>query len=324
MTRHTLRAGYAILCLLLIATLAAPLAFGQTPGLRREQGTIYTKGTFVEMTAGAAIAANDAVYLSATASTVLKLPVTGQRDTLFGVAPYACASGSTTCAIQISGKATVVSDAAIAVGDRVGAPTSTAGRVKTLAANSGDARLTLGRALTSASGAAESLTILLERTSPGPAGLAQDVILCGQQANAGTIYMGPASGFAAAGLYSAGLTANDLSYAIGGTGCDALDNATEATADAPLYANNAFRVLGMFCEVSSSGANGVALTLRSAAADLSPTATCTVATGATTCAVALATPATVAAGATFALKVVNTEDLSLQDAWCSAKIEVVP
>lgn len=135
-----------------------------------------------------------------------------------------------------------------------------------------------------------------------------ELILCGQQADNGTIYMGPGLGE---------LDGTQTVLTIGGTACNALDNATEATADAPIgFANNAFKVYGMLCEVSSSGSNGVTITGRSAAADLSPSMSCTVATTETSCVDVLATPATVAAGATIAIKVVNTEDLSAQDAWC--------
>ena len=142
--------------------------------------------------------------------------------------------------------------------------------------------------------------------------LMADLIMCGQQANTGTIYMGPGLGE---------LDGTQTVYTIGGTACDALDNATEATADAPVgFANNAFYVYGMLCEVSSSGTNGVTISGRTAAGALSPAMSCTIPTGETSCVDVLATPATVAAGATVAIQVVNTEDLSLQDAWCRWQI----
>lgn len=135
-----------------------------------------------------------------------------------------------------------------------------------------------------------------------------ELILCGQQANNGTIYMGPELG---------SIDGTHTDGSIGGTACDALDNATEATADAPIgFANNGFKVYGMLCEVSDSGSNGVTITGRSAAANLSPSMSCTIATGDTSCVDVLASPASIAADATVAIQVVNTEDLSLQDAWC--------
>jgi hypothetical protein len=162
------------------------------------------------------------------------------------------------------------------------------------------------------------------RLPPTPLGFVTDVILCGQQANAGTIYMSPITGFAAGNFYTGALTANDLSYIIGGTGCDAEDNATEGSADEPLFTNNAVKVLGMVCKVSSSGANGVVLNLRSAEGSLTPNITITIPTATTTGATATGTTTDIAAGATFALRVINTEDLSAEDAWCIAKILVVP
>jgi hypothetical protein len=143
-----------------------------------------------------------------------------------------------------------------------------------------------------------------------------DVILCGDQANNGEIFFGPALG-------SIDGTYTDSSIA--STACDALDDATEATADEAIgFANQALTVYGMVCEVSGSGSNGVTITARSAEANLSPSLACTIATTETTCAAALATPATVAAGATIAVSVVNTEDLSLQDGWCKLYFGFVP
>jgi hypothetical protein len=155
-------------------------------------------------------------------------------------------------------------------------------------------------------------------------GVTTTVIFCGQQANAGTIYMSPVTGFASGAVYADGLTANDLSYIIGGTGCDAEDSGTEATADEVLFANNAIRVMGMVCTVSSSGSNGVVLNLRDDAANLVPNITITIPTTATTGATGAFTTANIAAGSTMALRVINTEDLSAQDAWCQALIQVIP
>ena len=136
------------------------------------------------------------------------------------------------------------------------------------------------------------------------------IILCGQSFNATTGYVGPG-----VARYLGGVT--DMT--MGGTACDALDSTTEATADAPIATNfPAFNVHGLYCRISSDPASDVVLTVRSAAADLSATFTCTIAgTGtATSCTTTNATPSAVAAAATIAVKVVTLEDLSLQDVWC--------
>lgn len=109
----------------------------------------------------------------------------------------------------------------------------------------------------------------------------------------------------------------------GGTACDAEDNTTEATADDVIWAGP-LKVTGMCCQISSSGSNGVAITLRSAAADLSPTLTMTIPTGATYgCVYPTADTAlpTVAAGATMAVKIVSTENIATADTGCVVTVE---
>jgi len=155
-------------------------------------------------------------------------------------------------------------------------------------------------------------------------GFVQDVLFCGQLPNNTTNYMSPVSGYAGGALYAAGTVANDLSYAIGGTGCDAEDNATEATADEVLYANNAVKVLGMYCAVSGSGSNGVTINLRDDTASLTPDVTVTIPTTETTAATATSTTTDIAAGSAVAIRAITTEDLSLQDAWCIARMLIVP
>lgn len=146
--------------------------------------------------------------------------------------------------------------------------------------------------------------------------LSTDLILCGQQPNNTTGYAGPALGW---------IDGTGTDSSIGGTACDALDSGTEATADAAIgFANNSFKVYGMLCEVSSSGSNGVAISARSGAAALSTALACSIATSATSCAAVLSSPVTIAAGATVAIKIVNTEDLSAQDAWCRWFIGILP
>ena len=142
------------------------------------------------------------------------------------------------------------------------------------------------------------------------AGMVDKIVLCGQDANSGTVYGGPT---AAAYLGGGG------EFVMGATVCNALDDATEATADAPISAGfPAFKVTGMHCATSSDASNDQVFTLRSAAADLTPSVTCTVAGSgsATDCSTTTASTTDVASGATIAVKSVNTEDLSGQDFWC--------
>jgi len=150
------------------------------------------------------------------------------------------------------------------------------------------------------------------------------VILCGDLGNNTTVYTSPVSGFATGAFYDAGLVATDLDYDLAGAGCAAEDSTTEATADEIMFANNAFRVLGMYCAVSGSGSNGVTINLRSAAANLSPDITVTIPTTETTAATGEFTTTNIAANATFAARAITTEDLSAQDFWCIAQIQVVP
>lgn len=159
---------------------------------------------------------------------------------------------------------------------------------------------------------------------PQTFGIIRDVILCGDLPNNTTNYTSPVSGYAGGIVYSAGLTATDLSFSLAGTGCSAEDNATEATADEVMFANNAFQVIGLACTVSGSGSNGVTINLRSAAANLSTNVSVTIPTTTTTAATVPDVSPTVAAGATFAARAITTEDLSAQDFWCIATIRLVP
>lgn len=136
------------------------------------------------------------------------------------------------------------------------------------------------------------------------------VVLCGQNFNTTTGYIGPAP-------FGAGLT--DM----GGTVCNGLDSTTEGTADDPVQAQfPAFMVTGFACLLSSDPVSDVVITARSAVADMSPSLTCTV-TGAGTdtgCSTTAKTTTDVAIGATIALKVVTLENLSTQDLWCKMYI----
>ena len=148
----------AILLLAMAYSLQPPACFGQA-GLRRDSGFILTGGIYHEFTAGEAISARHAVYLAGDGR-FYKLTASAPNGVV-GVAIYACSSGATNCTIQLSGRATVISDAAIAIGDRLGPPSAVAGRVKTIAATP-DPAVVLGWALTAATDQAQSITILLQ------------------------------------------------------------------------------------------------------------------------------------------------------------------
>ena len=146
----------------------------------REDNVALRGALLVELTAGAAVAANDALYLDSNGK-AQKL-TSAQAANRIGVAQNAAASGETV-RVQIAGKCTVVADAAISIGARVGAPTTTAGRVatvsNTLAIASGGTTVTstaangaivtgdpvvsrvLGIALSAAAAAGDSVTVLL-------------------------------------------------------------------------------------------------------------------------------------------------------------------
>lgn len=140
-----------------------------------------------------------------------------------------------------------------------------------------------------------------------------EVVLCGDSVSASTTYWGPATDSWEYG---------GADYSISSTACDALDSTTEATADAPIMTNVAFKVMGMYCKVTSSGSNGVTMTLRSAAANTTPAISCTIATGDTDCFAAVSSTTDIAAGATIAVKQVTTEDLSAADGWCKVFVGI--
>jgi len=140
------------------------------------------------------------------------------------------------------------------------------------------------------------------------------VILCGDgPSGAGTVYLGPDTA-------SYGGDGGDAS--IGGTVCNALDNATEATADAPILTNVAFKVAGAVCTTDGTigAAENVVFTMRSAEADTSPAQTCTIGVGEKDCSITNATTTDVAAGATIAMKAVQTGDNTTDNYWCRATI----
>ena len=123
--------------------------------------------------------------------------------------------------------------------------------------------------------------------------------ICGDgvTVNANTVYYGP----------SIVLLANTS----GGQTCDinATGNATEATADAPIYTNQAFQVLGMTCRNEGDAAMDVSYTLRSAEAAVAPSVTCSIADNDRDCVADVHTTTDIAAGATVAVAVASPTDL---------------
>jgi hypothetical protein len=150
-------------------------------------------------------------------------------------------------------------------------------------------------------------------------GFAEPVTFCGQLPNATTGYLGPGV---------AGLDGTPTDYVMGGTACDALDSGTEATADAPI-STLAVKVVGMRCKQSAaSGASETtAYTLRTATADAVTTdgnataITCNIdGASATECRSVAGSTTNIAAGATMAVKVVASANLSAQDARCQVLV----
>jgi hypothetical protein len=158
----------------------------------------------------------------------------------------------------------------------------------------------------------------------GSGGTYVEAIFCGDLGNSTTLYDSPISGYPGGNFYTGGLTANDLDYSLAGTGCAAEDNATEATADEVMFANNDVYVVGLVCAVNSSGSNGVALSLRDDTAELTPAYSVTIATTKTTVSSSVRNIIKIAAGSTVALKTVTTENLSASDNWCVARLQIAP
>lgn len=140
------------------------------------------------------------------------------------------------------------------------------------------------------------------------------VIFCGQADENGTIYLGPVTTiFGGDG---------STSYAIGSAGCDALDNATEATVDAPILTNTAFKVMGGYCKTDGTlgAAETLTFTMRSAAADTTPAQSCALAAGESDCSITTASTTDVAAGATVAIKAVQVSNNADDNLWCRISI----
>ena len=138
-----------------------------------------------------------------------------------------------------------------------------------------------------------------------------DVVCCGQADESGTVFLGPALT-----LFGGGSSA--ITYTISAAGCDALEDATEATADAPLFTNVAFKVTGLYCKLSGTLGAGesITFTIRSAEADLTPSVYCIVGEGETDCRSLTGSTTDVAAGATIAVETEMTSDNADDDVWC--------
>jgi hypothetical protein len=148
--------------------------------------------------------------------------------------------------------------------------------------------------------------------------MADSIIFCGQLVDAGDVqtFIGPAVG-------AYGGDGSDVSIGTAAT-CDTYDSETEATADNPIDAEfPAAKVGGFYCILSAQPTNDVVLTLRSAAANLTPSVTCTVAGGAaSSCSTTTGSTTDIAAGATWAIKADYTEDLDTTDIWCKTYFAV--
>jgi hypothetical protein len=166
--------------------------------------------------------------------------------------------------------------------------------------------------ITGGAGAQDSAVNLPANSIGGAelSGIGLRVIYCGQADENGTIYLAPA-------LAPLGGDTT-ASYAISSVACDALDNATEATADAPLLASTALKARGMYCKTSGTLGAGETLvfTLRSAAADTTPVLSCALAAGDTECRTLAGTTTNIAGGATTAVKAVQVSNNTDDDVWC--------
>ncbi len=180
--------------LVLVVSLGAAAAYysqAQTGGLRREPGIILTTGTYIPArTCVGTVVAGNLLQLDSTGGVLAAS--TSTTTGIIGIAQRACSVAGnpyTNTAVQVSGVATVIASASVAVNDRVGAPTvsggegrvktltttlagiitagttavtgSTATGVLTITSGSQAASIIVGRALTGATTAGDSLTILL-------------------------------------------------------------------------------------------------------------------------------------------------------------------
>lgn len=174
-------------------------------------------------------------------------------------------------------------------------------------------------ALTFSAGDTGDSSYTFPKNSVGPdtlVGAYKELIFCGENAENGTIYFGPSTGHF-------GGNGADLSQ--GGTACDALDNATEATADAPI-STLATKIHGLYCTTDATlGADEtITFKLRTAEGDAvttdgdATTVGCIISEGESACRVNVGTTTNIAAGAAIAMSVVQVSDNSDGDeSWCS-------
>jgi hypothetical protein len=173
-----------------------------------------------------------------------------------------------------------------------------------------------GTVITGTTGAQDSAVNLPANSVGGGemSGVQFNVILCGQAAENAEIFLGPAT------TVLGGDASTDTS--IGSAACDALDDATEATADAPLFANIPFKIMGLYCR--TDGTLGVGETVvfktRSAEADTTPSITCTIGATQTDCRSLLGSTTNVAAGATVAISATQTSNNADDNLKCNMQI----
>jgi hypothetical protein len=147
------------------------------------------------------------------------------------------------------------------------------------------------------------------------------VIFCGELAENGTTYLGPSTG---------AFGGNGADLSIGSTACDALDSTTEATADTPLFTNTPLKWMGLLCKTDGTlgASETIVFTARTAAADVvttdstATTITCTISVGESECRSLVGSTTNIAAGATVAVKAVETSNNSDDNAHCVALMAV--
>ncbi len=141
-----------------------------------------------------------------------------------------------------------------------------------------------------------------------------DVVFCGQLDESGTVFLGKEGGDGA--LLNAAYAAVD--HSIGGTACDALDNATDASINAPLFTDVATKALGGVCTTDGTlgAAETIIFTLQADDADTSPAQTCTVSEGELGCSFTTASTTDIVANGMVSMKAVMSSNNADDNAWC--------
>jgi hypothetical protein len=139
------------------------------------------------------------------------------------------------------------------------------------------------------------------------------VLFCGENAENGTTFFGPSTG---------AFGGNGADLSIGSAACDALDNTTEATADAPIFTLVPFKVTGMYCKTDGTlgASETLTFTLRTAAGATVPSVTCALAVGEQECRANIPTTTDIAAGATIAVQATESSNNADDNGWCSVGI----